>query len=104
MAHLIISHHGEYEYGSPKLPMTLEALILHKLDDLDSKIQAMQWALERDGSIEGEWTSFNAMFQRPLYRGPRDVQSGQTTGPQAAEQTESLSQGNSGREEAKAKT
>jgi 3'-5' exoribonuclease len=104
MAHLIISHHGEYEYGSPKLPMTLEALILHKLDDLDSKIQAMQWALERDGSIEGEWTSFNAMFQRPLYRGPRDVQSGQKKGTQAAEQTGSLSQGNSDQEEVKAKT
>ncbi len=69
IAHLIISHHGEYEFGSPKLPMTVEALILHKLDDLDSKIQAMQWILEHDSSLSEEWTSFHSMFQRPLFRG-----------------------------------
>lgn len=67
--HLIISHHGEYAFGSPKLPMTVEALILHKLDDLDSKIQAMQWIIERDDSLNGEWTSYSQMFQRPLFRG-----------------------------------
>ena len=75
IAHLIISHHGEYEFGSPKLPMTVEALILHKLDDLDSKIQAMQWIIERDSSLEGEWTSYNQMFQRPIFRGGRSPDS-----------------------------
>jgi 3'-5' exoribonuclease len=71
IAHLIISHHGEYEFGSPKLPMTVEALILHKLDDLDSKIQAMQWMIERDSNLEGEWTSYSQILQRPIFRGPR---------------------------------
>jgi 3'-5' exoribonuclease len=71
IAHLIISHHGEYQFGSPKLPMTVEALILHKLDDLDSKIQAMQWIIERDGNLDGDWTSYNQMFERPLFRGFR---------------------------------
>jgi 3'-5' exoribonuclease len=69
IAHLIISHHGEYEFGSPKLPMTVEAMILHKLDDLDSKIQAMQWMIERDSSLEGEWTGYSQMLQRPIFRG-----------------------------------
>src|SRR6266481_2874210 len=40
--HMLVSHHGEYEFGSPKLPQTLEAVILHALDDLDGKIQAIQ--------------------------------------------------------------
>lgn len=71
IAHLIISHHGEYEFGSPKLPMTVEALILHKLDDLDSKIQAMQWMIERDSNLEGEWTSYSQILQRPIFRGHR---------------------------------
>ncbi len=73
VGHLIISHHGEYEYGSPKLPMTVEALILHKLDDLDSKIQAMQWIIKRDETMEGEWASYNQMFQRPIFRGFRSA-------------------------------
>ncbi|MGB7622450.1 MAG: HD domain-containing protein [Terriglobia bacterium] len=71
ISHLIISHHGEYEFGSPKLPMTVEAMILHKLDDLDSKVQAMQWMIERDGSIEGEWTGYSQILQRPIFRGQR---------------------------------
>src|SRR5215469_1532682 len=64
--HLIISHHGEYEFGSPKLPMFPEALMLHYLDDLDSKMEAMRAQFERDLEIEGVWTTFNASLGRPL--------------------------------------
>jgi 3'-5' exoribonuclease len=71
IGHLIISHHGEYAFGSPKLPMTVEALLLHKLDDLDSKVQSMQWLIEHDAAVEGDWTSFSPMLQRPIYRGHR---------------------------------
>lgn len=67
--HLIISHHGEYEFGSPKLPMFPEALILHCLDNLDSKIEAMQMILRTDPNVEGSWTSYNTMFGRPLFKG-----------------------------------
>jgi len=42
LEHLIISHHGQYDFGSPKLPMFPEALMLHYLDDLDSKMEAMR--------------------------------------------------------------
>ena len=42
LEHLIISHHGQYEFGSPKLPMFPEALLLHYMDDLDSKMEAMR--------------------------------------------------------------
>jgi 3'-5' exoribonuclease len=64
--HLIISHHGHYEFGSPKLPMFPEALMLHYLDDLDSKMEAMRAHFEREGTLDGPWTSYNASLGRPL--------------------------------------
>jgi len=64
--HLIISHHGQYEFGSPKLPMFPEALMLHYLDDLDSKMEAMRAQFEREGTQDGPWTSYNASLGRPL--------------------------------------
>ena len=64
--HLIISHHGEYEFGSPKLPMFPEALMLHYLDDLDSKMEAMRAHFERESTLDGPWTSYNASLGRPL--------------------------------------
>jgi 3'-5' exoribonuclease len=64
--HLIISHHGQYEFGSPKLPMFPEALMLHYLDDLDSKMEAMRVHFEREAALENPWTSYNASLGRPL--------------------------------------
>jgi 3'-5' exoribonuclease len=64
--HLIISHHGQYEFGSPKLPMFPEALMLHYLDDLDSKMESMRAQFERESELETPWTSFNASLARPL--------------------------------------
>ena len=64
--HLIISHHGEYEFGSPKLPMFPEALVLHYLDDLDSKMEAMRAHFERESTLDGPWTGYNASLGRPL--------------------------------------
>jgi len=65
--HMIISHHGQYEFGSPKLPMFPEALMLHYLDDLDSKLEAMRAHFEREAELEGPWTSYNASLGRPLF-------------------------------------
>ena len=64
LEHLIISHHGKYEFGSPKMPMFPEALMLHYLDDLDSKMEGMRAHFEREP--ESEWTSYNANLERPL--------------------------------------
>jgi 3'-5' exoribonuclease len=66
LEHLIISHHGQYDFGSPKLPMFPEALMLHYLDDLDSKMEAMRAHFEREVELEGPWTSYNASLGRPL--------------------------------------
>ena len=66
LEHMIISHHGQYDFGSPKLPMFPEALMLHYLDDLDSKMEAMRAHFEREAGVEGPWTSYNASLGRPL--------------------------------------
>jgi 3'-5' exoribonuclease len=66
LEHMIISHHGQYEFGSPKLPMFPEALMLHYLDDLDSKMESMRAHFEREADLESPWTSYNPSLGRPL--------------------------------------
>jgi 3'-5' exoribonuclease len=66
LEHMIISHHGQYEFGSPKLPMFPEALMLHYLDDLDSKMEAMRAQFERNADLENPWAGYNASLARPL--------------------------------------
>jgi 3'-5' exoribonuclease len=66
LEHLIISHHGEYEFGSPKLPMFPEALLLHYMDDLDSKMESMRALFERESDVDNPWTSYNPSLGRPL--------------------------------------
>jgi 3'-5' exoribonuclease len=61
--HLLISHHGQYEFGSPKLPMIREAMVFHYLDDMDSKMAAVRAALAAD-SGEEEWSTFSPALGR----------------------------------------
>lgn len=67
LLHMLLAHHGKLEHGSPKLPMTPEALMLAYLDDLDSKVEAMQ-RLIADPQSQGDWTRMTPMFERPIYR------------------------------------
>jgi 3'-5' exoribonuclease len=66
--HLLISHHGEYEFGSPKLPSFREALVLHYLDDMDSKMGAASAALKAPGGPDDFWTGFSPALGRRLLR------------------------------------
>ena len=70
LKHLIISHHGEYEYGSPKLPMTLEAVTLHYLDNLDAKLHNFQQLMASDSNTDSPWTQYQHNLGRKLYKGP----------------------------------
>ena len=70
--HLIISHHGQYEFGSPKLPMFPEALMLHYLDDLDSKMESMRAHFAREADTE--WTSYNPSLGRTLLNSGKVMQ------------------------------
>jgi 3'-5' exoribonuclease len=68
MKHLLLSHHGQYEWGSPTRPMTLEAQILHHLDDLDAKVKGIQEFMQK--AQEGAtWTDYHRMFERFFYIG-----------------------------------
>jgi 3'-5' exoribonuclease len=67
LLHMLLAHHGKLEYGSPKLPSTPEALMLAYLDDLDSKVEAMQ-RLIAEPHTTGDWTRISPMFERPIYR------------------------------------
>jgi 3'-5' exoribonuclease len=71
LEHLIISHHGQYEFGSPKLPMFPEALMLHYLDDLDSKMESMRAHAEREGNAESPWTGYNPSLGRSVLKTAR---------------------------------
>jgi 3'-5' exoribonuclease len=66
LEHMIISHHGQYEFGSPKLPMFPEALMLHYMDDLDSKMESMRAQFEREAEFDSPWASYNPSLARPL--------------------------------------
>jgi len=65
--HLLISHHGQYEFGSPKLPMIREAMAFHYMDDLDSKLAAVRAALAVD-SGEPEWSAYSSALGRKFLR------------------------------------
>jgi len=62
--HMILSHHGQLEFGSPKLPQFPEALLLHYLDDMDSKMECMRALIENDRQVEGCFTGYNAALAR----------------------------------------
>lgn len=66
--HIMLSHHGEYEFGSPKRPKIQEAIIINYLDDLSAKINNFQSTLKKENIAEGEWTNFSKMHDRYLYR------------------------------------
>ena len=57
--HMVVSHHGEYEYGSPKLPMTLEAVALHHLDNLDAKMASFTQLMNDCPNVESNWTQYH---------------------------------------------
>lgn len=65
--HSILSHHGELEYGSPKVPQTVEAMILHCADNTDAKIKCFEEFMDED-TTEGNWTAYHRMLGRSIYR------------------------------------
>ncbi len=68
LEHLILSHHGELEFGSPKVPLFPEALLLHYLDDLDAKMECMRVLVDKDRLVEGDWTSYSPSLERVVLK------------------------------------
>jgi 3'-5' exoribonuclease len=67
LGHIILSHHGEYEFGSPKLPATPEAFMVYYIDDLDAKVSQVTIAIENEPG-ESDWTAWKSALQTRLYR------------------------------------
>jgi 3'-5' exoribonuclease len=68
LKHFLISHHGEYENQSSKLPMTLEAQTLHFIDSIDSKIAEYQRYITEDPNQGNAWTNYIPTIERKLYK------------------------------------
>ena len=69
LRHMIVSHHGTQEFGSPKVPMTLEAIALHHLDNLDAKLHSVKQLIADDVNTDSPWTVYHPSLGRKLYKG-----------------------------------
>jgi 3'-5' exoribonuclease len=67
LRHAVLSHHGELEWGSPKRPKTLEAIVLHHVDNLDAKVNSFREITGRAAGGDSPWTDMRNLFKRPLY-------------------------------------
>ncbi|MEE9615109.1 MAG: HD domain-containing protein [Thermodesulfobacteriota bacterium] len=68
LKHMLLSHHGYLDFGSPKRPKTLEATALYYLDDLDAKMDSISSLIEKEGG-RGNWTEFHRLYERFIYKG-----------------------------------
>lgn len=76
LRHIILSHHGDLEYGSPKRPKTVEALIVHFMDDLDAKVNAFQEFIASSPDEESDWTPFHRLLERYIYKDKKQHEPG----------------------------
>ena len=77
LKHMILSHHGSYEFGSPKLPMTTEAIALSHVDNLDAKVHSFARDIRTDPNRTSRWTAWNPSLGRKLYKGHAQSDSGE---------------------------
>ena len=68
LLHILLAHHGEYDFGSPRRPKTPEALLVHLTDNLDSKMAGMLEAIAAQGSDDEAWTPYSRILERHIYR------------------------------------
>lgn len=69
LVHLVAAHHGKLEFGSPKVPHTLEAMVVHALDELDSRMSSFSLLFEK-ARTDSPWTEYQRLYDRSLFKGP----------------------------------
>jgi len=72
LTHMMLSHHGQLEFGSPVLPQTLEAVVLSFIDDMDARINSFEAILEQETNASGDWTNWQRLYNRYLFRWEKD--------------------------------
>jgi 3'-5' exoribonuclease len=92
LQHMLLSHHGQYEFGSPKRPKTLEATVLNYLDDLDSKINGIKTHIGKEPENHSRWTTYHRLYDRYFYKGDLTGEEGDhpTSAPEGEEKSASL--------------
>lgn len=90
LEHALLSHHGELEWGSPKRPSTLEAMVLHHVDNLDAKASGFMDIVSGASRAEESWTDATNLFRRPLYA-PRAAEDDRAAIPPEDEEAARLS-------------
>lgn len=88
--HLILSHHGRQEFGSPTVPMTVEAFMLNFLDDLDAKMNILEQLRRKMENEDLSWTDYQRSLERYLYLGGFEKKSEKVSGETAAPKQASL--------------
>ncbi len=68
LEHMILSHHGSLEFGSPRVPLFPEAMLLHQLDNLDAKMNTLKTVVEGCSRVDGEWTGYVSSLERALLK------------------------------------
>jgi len=82
IVHIVLSHHGRMEFGSPKVPLTLEALLTHYIDELDSRVNSWLNLMGREGGNR-RWTSADNVYEQPIWRGALPTAQVEKKGPAA---------------------
>ena len=82
VVHMVLAHHGRLEFGSPKTPLTLEALLTHYIDELDSRVNSWLNLMGREGGTK-RWTSSDNVYEQPIWRGALPTVQVEKKGPPA---------------------
>lgn len=82
VVHLVLAHHGRLEFGSPKVPLTLEALLTHYIDEIDSRVNSWLNLMGREGGNR-RWTDANNVYEQPIWRGALPTVQAEKKGPPA---------------------
>jgi 3'-5' exoribonuclease len=92
LEHMILSHHGRLEFGSPKVPVFPEAMLLHYLDDMDSKMECMRALAEKETLAGGLFTAYSPSLERVILRKERYLAGASVPAPPAAQTQEAPAQ------------
>jgi len=82
LKHMILSHHGQYDFGSPKRPKTIEATVLNYLDDLDSKINGIRTHIRKETFSQSRWTAYHRLYDRYFYKHNQCEEKQETSSPE----------------------
>jgi 3'-5' exoribonuclease len=92
LKHMILSHHGQYDFGSPKRPKTIEATVLNYLDDLDSKINGIRTHMRKEVFSQSRWTAYHRLYDRYFYKCPQSGEDQESFSPESPKNEQTVTE------------